>query len=77
VLSDLVAVIFLVVGVCWVAFALPLARVGASLYFSTTDMELRQGKRYRVIQGAVVAGCVGNAVFGCVAAYAGARLLFG
>jgi hypothetical protein len=59
------------------AFALPLARVGASLYFSTTDMELREGRRYLIIRSAVVAGCVGNAVFGGVAAFARTRLLFG
>jgi hypothetical protein len=76
-LSDLVAVLFLVVGVCWVAFALPLARVGASLYFSPTDMELSEGQRYRLVRWVIAAGCIGNAIFGCVATYAGARLLFG
>jgi hypothetical protein len=67
----------LIVGVLWVVFALPLARVGASLYFSTTDMELRAGRRYRVVRGLIVAGCLGNIVFGAVATYAGAHLLLG
>ncbi len=76
-LQNLVGVAFLIVGVLWVVFALPLARLGASFYFSTTDMELRAGRRYRVIRGLIVASCLGNIVVGVVAAYSGARLLFG
>lgn len=59
-LQNLAGVAFLIVGVLWVVFAFPLARVGASFYFSTTDMELRTGRRYRAIRGLILASCVGK-----------------